>query len=380
MSSKVCMILVWFFVIFLLVVGLVMVSSTAAWAEETVNPYEPLIKQSIFAGIGLLGAIVISRIDYRLWRKYIVWIYLFACFLLTLCYVPGIGKEINGASRWITIGMQFQPSECAKLCMIMALAHYMALYRDKCKTLIRGAIFPGLIAAIPLALIFFEKDMGTAVALAAAGACLIFVAGTRLIYLLIAAVAAGGLLYFSVQGSSNRSERIKAWRNLEAYATDEGLQQYRASIALARGGTNGVGLGNSAEKHGTLPFAHTDFIYAPLGEEFGFKGTLAVLLAYFFIAYAGIAMVMQCKDPYGRYLSVGIVAIIFCPAMLNIAVVIAALPNTGLPLPFISFGGTNLVFTLASVGMLTSVQRYGTGGQPVCEISRKDERSIDIRL
>ncbi len=255
MSSKVCMILVWFFVIFLLVVGLVMVSSTAAWSEETVNPYEPLIKQSIFAGIGLLGAIVISRIDYRLWRKYIVWIYLFACFLLILCFVPGIGKEINGASRWITIGMQFQPSECAKLCMIMALAHYMALYRDKCKTLLRGAILPGFIAAIPLGLIFFEKDMGTAVALAAAGACLIFVAGTRLIYLLIAAVAAGGLLYFSVQGSSNRSERIKAWRNLEAYATDEGLQQYRASIALARGDTRGDG-------HGMRAAARTAFVWA----------------------------------------------------------------------------------------------------------------------
>ncbi|AYR29492.1 hypothetical protein CUC01_03640 [Akkermansia muciniphila] len=146
------------------------------------------------------------------------------------------------------------------------------------------------------------------------------------------------------------------------------------------GGLDGVGLGNSAEKHGTLPFAHTDFIFAPLGEEFGFYGTMFVLLCYFLMTYAGIGVAMQCRDTYGRFLAVGIVAIIFCPAILNIAVVTNAVPNSGLPLPFISFGGTNLVFTLAALGMLTSIQRFSTGAQPNCEITRKDERSIDVRL
>lgn len=157
MSSKVCMILVWFFVICLLVVGLVMVSSTAAWAEETKHPYEPLFKQTAFACAGLVGALVLSRIDYRLWRKYIWWILGFASFLLVLCYVPGIGKEINGERRWITIGMQFQPSECAKLCMMMALAHWLALYRDRTTSLWWGFVMPGVIFGIPLALILFEK-------------------------------------------------------------------------------------------------------------------------------------------------------------------------------------------------------------------------------
>ena len=326
MSSKVCMILVWFFVICLLVVGLVMVSSTAAWAEETKHPYEPLFKQTAFACAGLVGALVLSRIDYRLWRKYIWWILGFASFLLVLCYVPGIGKEINGERRWITIGMQFQPSECAKLCMMMALAHWLALYRDRTTSFWWGFVMPGVIFGIPLALIFL------------------------------------------------------AWKDLDAHSQGAGLQQYRAAIALSRGGLEGVGLGNSAEKHGTLPFAHTDFIFAPLGEEFGFYGTMAVLLAYFLMTYAGIGVAMQCRDAYGRFLAVGIVAIIFCPAMLNIAVVTNAVPNSGLPLPFISFGGTNLVFTLAALGMLTSIQRFSTGAQPNCEITRKDERSIDVRL
>ena len=326
MSSKVCMILVWFFVICLLVVGLVMVSSTAAWAEETKHPYEPLFKQTAFACAGLVGALVLSRIDYRLWRKYIWWILGFASFLLVLCYVPGIGKEINGERRWITIGMQFQPSECAKLCMMMALAHWLALYRDRTTSFWWGFVMPGVIFGIPLALIFL------------------------------------------------------AWKDLDAHSQGAGLQQYRAAIALSRGGLEGVGLGNSAEKHGTLPFAHTDFIFAPLGEEFGFYGTMDVLLAYFLMTYAGIGVAMQCRDAYGRFLAVGIVAIIFCPAMLNIAVVTNAVPNSGLPLPFISFGGTNLVFTLAALGMLTSIQRFSTGAQPNCEITRKDERSIDVRL
>lgn len=380
MSSKVCMILVWFFVICLLVVGLVMVSSTAAWAEETKHPYEPLFKQTSFACAGLVGAMILSRIDYRIWRKYIWWILGGACFLLVLCYVPGIGKEINGERRWITIGMQFQPSECAKLCMMMALANWLALYRDRTTSFWWGFVMPGLIFGIPLALILFEKDMGTSVALALAAFCVMFVAGTRKIYLGGAFALAGTALYVLVQSNANRLERFLAWKDLDAHRLGAGLQQYRASIALSRGGLDGVGLGNSAEKHGTLPFAHTDFIFAPLGEEFGFYGTMFVLLCYFLMTYAGIGVAMQCRDTYGRFLAVGIVAIIFCPAILNIAVVTNAVPNSGLPLPFISFGGTNLVFTLAALGMLTSIQRFSTGAQPNCEITRKDERSIDVRL
>ena len=196
MSSKVCMILVWFFVICLLVVGLVMVSSTAAWAEETKHPYEPLFKQTAFACAGLVGAMILSRIDYRIWRKYIWWILGGACFLLVLCYVPGIGKEINGERRWITIGMQFQPSECAKLCMMMALANWLALYRDRTTSFWWGFVMPGLIFGIPLALILFEKDMGTSVALALAAFCVMFVAGTRKIYLGGAFALAGTALSF----------------------------------------------------------------------------------------------------------------------------------------------------------------------------------------
>ena len=186
--------------------------------------------------------------------------------------------------------MQFQPSECAKLCMMMALANWLALYRDRTTSFWWGFVMPGVIFGIPLALILFEKDMGTSVALALAAFCVMFVAGTRKIYLGGALALAGAALYVLVQSNANRLERFLAWKDLDAHRLGAGLQQYRASIALSRGGLDGVGLGNSAEKHGTLPFAHTDFIFAPLGEEFGFYGTMFVLLCYFLMTYAGIGL------------------------------------------------------------------------------------------
>lgn len=143
MSSKVCMILVWFFVICLLVVGLVMVSSTAAWAEETKHPYEPLFKQTAFACAGLVGAMILSRIDYRIWRKYIWWILGGACFLLVLCYVPGTGKEITGNAAGHHAGVP--PSDAAKLCMMMALANWLALYRDRTTSFWWGFVRPALL-------------------------------------------------------------------------------------------------------------------------------------------------------------------------------------------------------------------------------------------
>lgn len=380
MSSKICIIFVWITVIILLVTGLVMVASTGVWVEPEEEQYNMLFRQSLFAVVGLVGALVLAKMDYRIFRQYIWWILVGCCILLALCYVPGIGREINGERRWINLGVQFQPSECAKLCMIMALSHWYAVHRDQAGTIWTGFIRAGVVFGIPLLLIFFEKDMGTAAALGVACMCVMYVAGVKL-WLLLSSIGLGfGGLAVMVQSNANRMERIAAWMDLEKYRLGAGLQQYRAEIALARGGFDGEGLGNSAEKHGTLPFAHTDFIYGPLGEEFGLVGTLGILLCFSLLAFFGMSVAMQTKDYYGRLLAVGIVAVVFCPAMLNIAVVIGALPNSGLPLPFISFGGTNLVFTLAAIGMLTSIQRHSSLPAPQYEFKRRDERTVDLKL
>ena len=380
MTSKISIIFVWIMVILLLVTGLVMVASTGVWVEPEEEQYNMLFRQSLFAGVGLIGALVFAKIDYRIFRQYIWWILVGCCILLALCYVPGIGREINGERRWINLGIQFQPSECAKLCMIMALAHWYTIHRDQAGTIWTGFIRAGAVFGIPLLLIFFEKDMGTAAALGVACMCVMFVAGAKLWLLAVSVIGGFGGLAYMVQSNANRMERIAAWTDLEGHARGAGLQQYRAEIALARGGFDGVGLGNSVEKHGTLPFAHTDFIYAPLGEEFGLIGSMGVLLGFSLLAFFGMSVAMQTKDHYGRLLAVGIITVIFCPAMLNIAVVIGALPNSGLPLPFISFGGTNLVFTLGAIGMLTSIQRHSSLPAPQYEFKRRNERTVDLKL
>lgn len=221
--------------------------------------------------------------------------------------------------------------------------------------------------------------MGTSVALALAAFCVMFVAGTRKIYLGGAFALAGTALYVLVQSNANRLERFLAWKDLDAHRLGAGLQQYRASIALSRGGWTGWAW-ETARKTRHASLCPHGLHFRAAGRGIRFYGTMFVLLCYFLMTYAGIGVAMQCRDTYGRFLAVGIVAIIFCPAILNIAVVTNAVPNSGLPLPFISFGGTNLVFTLAALGMLTSIQRFSTGAQPNCEITRKDERSIDVRL
>lgn len=380
MSTKLSIVIVWVSVILLLVIGLVMVASTGVWAEQDGEQYDMLVWQSVMAGFGLLVALVLARIDYRWFRQYIWWILAGAAVLLILCYVPGIGREINGERRWIKLGIQFQPSECAKLAMVMALAHWYAVHRDSVGSLVKGFILPGMVFGIPLLLIFFEKDMGTACALGIAGMCMMYVAGSNILLLGGTVLAGFAGLCAIVVTNANRMERILAWLDLEAYRLGSGLQQYRAMVAFSQGGVDGLGIGAGLEKHGTLPFAHTDFIFAIIGEEGGFFMTIAVLLCFSLFAFFGVLVAMQTRDWYGRLLAVGIVGIVFCPAMLNIAVVTALLPNSGLPLPFISYGGTNLVFTLGAIGMLTSIQRHSSAAPPQYEFKRRDERSVDMRL
>ncbi len=384
MSSRFCIILIWIAVAALLGVGLIMVTSTSVWTLEG-SDYNMLRKQSLFAGVGLVGALCISCIDYNKIRPYIWWILGFTILLLLLCYVPGIRKGINGEYRWIGVGgLRFQPSECAKIVMIMVLAHWYAEHKEENASLIKGFILPALLFGFPLALILFEKDMGTAIALGVAGFCVMFAAGAKLLYLGLSALAGAGGFFLMVTSNENRLNRIKAFLDLEENRLGFGLQQWRGLMALSNGGMGGVGLGNGAEKHGYLPYAHTDFIFAPLGEELGMYGTMSVLLAFGLIVLLGIILALQIKDFFGRLLAIGIVFIIFWPAMLNIGVVTACLPNSGLPLPFISYGGTNLIFTLGAIGLLTSIQRWSVApAVPVKEpVKRRnaEDLSNNIRL
>ena len=350
-------------VIALVTLGLVMLTSTSVWDDE-VDGYSLVRKQALWISVGLIGAVWISMVDYRKLTPYWIPLFVGACALLVMCYLPGVGQEIKGESRWIKIpGLpQFQPSEMAKIVVVMALAAWYAHFQTEGRTLFKGFVYPCLLLGIPVLLIFFEKDMGTAAALGASGVVVMFVAGARLPYLGVSAVTALSGMAFVVWQNPERMGRVNALFDLESdkYRLGDGYQQLHGLYAFANGGIDGAGLGNGVEKLGYLPEAHTDFIFPAIGEELGLWFTLGGVFCFVLIVVYGIAIAMNAKDIFGRLMAVGLTSIIVVPAMMNIGVCTAVLPNTGLPLPFISYGGTNLIFTLFAVGLLISIHRQST--------------------
>ncbi len=361
MSTRLSIICLWGCFITLLILGITMVASTGLCAPvpDGDDPADFLYKQSIFALLGLAGALTVSCIDYHILRKLILPMWGGLVLLLICCFLPVVGMNINGENRWINLGfMSFQPSELAKSVLMICLAHWYTTHREMAGTFWRGFVAPGVIFGIPLILILVEKDMGTAAALAVSGFCVMYVAGVRGWVLILAFLLGAMVLYDQATGSANRMERIYAWLDPEAYSQGAGRQQWISILAFARGDVFGVGLGNGIDKFGNLPFAHTDFIFAEIGEEWGLVGTAGVLMLFTIMTLSGIVLALQTNDTFGRLLAVGLVCTIFWPAMLNMMVVTSLLPNSGLPLPFISYGGTNLVFTIFAIGLLTSIQRF----------------------
>jgi len=344
----------------LVTLGLVMLASTSVWNKD-VEGYSLVKKQALFIALGLLGAVVISNVDYRKLRAFWIPALVISTTLLVLCYVPGIGHKVNGATRWIKIpGVpQFQPSELAKIFVIMALAAWYAHYQTEGRKFFKGFVSPSILLGLPVALIFFEKDMGTALALGCSGVLVMYAAGARLPYLGAAGLAALGGIVLVVLNNPERLGRVKALFDLDSkvHSQGDGYQQLMGMNAFINGGVNGTGLGNGIGKHGSLPMAHTDFIFPTIGEELGLWATLGSVFCFVIIMVYGMAIAMHAKDIFGRLLAVGLTCIIVVPAMVNIGVCTAVLPNTGLPLPFISYGGTNILFTLFAVGVLLSIHR-----------------------
>ncbi len=366
----------------LVTLGLVMLTSTSVWDDE-VNGYALVKKQAMFIALGLVGAVIISSVDYRRLRP--LWLPMLgaSCVLLALCYVPGIGQSIKGEARWVKFpGLpQFQPSELAKIFVIMALAAWYAHFRTEGRTLFKGFVWPSALLGLPVALIFFEKDMGTSMALGLSGVVVMYAAGARLPYLGAAGGTALAGMAFVVWKNPERMGRVMALFDLEGekYRLGDGYQQLHGLYALANGGINGTGLGNGVEKHGYLPEAHTDFIFPAIGEELGLWFTLGSVFCFVVIVVYGISIALYARDIFGRLLAVGLTCVIVVPAMMNIGVTTAVLPNTGLPLPFISYGGTNMVFNLIAVGILISIHRQ-TVATPCCETPMIKERKQCLRI
>lgn len=359
-----CSILLCTAVAALVSLGLIMLMSTGAWVKNF-EPYHFVQRQAIMVLVGLFAAIIAARFPIEILRPYSFWILAVMSVLLVCCFIPGIAEPQWGSNRWIKVpGIgQFQPSEPAKLVIMFALACWFARWQTEIPTFWRGFVIPGMIAGVPMLLIAAETDVGTALSLSVAVGAVMFCVGTRLWYMVPTALTMiAGATYFIVNDPV-RWGRIEAWLDLENPIHQRGIgaQQWHSLLALGNGGPWGVGLGNGVEKLGTLTFAYTDFIFPVVGEELGLPFTLGVVICYVLIAVAGCGIALQAETIFNRCLALGLTCVLVVPAMQNIAVATASMPNDGLPLPFVSYGGTSLVFSLAAVGMLVGVHRRSRG-------------------
>ncbi|HEY1490737.1 MAG TPA: putative lipid II flippase FtsW [Verrucomicrobiae bacterium] len=339
----------------LLALGLVMLYSatmtTSAGAHD-------LMMQIVWCILGFALCVTATSLDYQLLKKLAPPAYGFALILLAMVFAPLVGHASHGAHRWIGRGhMTLQPSEFAKIALIITLAWYGDRNQRHMHTFKRGILIPMTIIGAILGLIFVEPDRGQTILLAAVSGAVLMIAGVRWRFILIPVVLGAAGLLFSLFHDSMRRGRISAWLHPEAHAGGAALQAQQAMIGLGNGGWCGVGLGNGLQKNGYLPEIQTDFIFANIGEELGLIATLFVVLSFVVIAICGIYIAMNSRDTFGFLLASGITFLISLQAAINIGVVTSALPNKGLPLPFISYGGSNLLAMLICIGLLFSVAR-----------------------
>jgi len=351
--------------------GITMLASTSFFAkEEGAQEYVTVWKQVMWVGMSLVACLVMALIDYNRWYKWRWWVLGMAGVGLLICYEwhlsqllgfkPQLAKRVNGAARWIGIGsMTLQPSELAKIALIMALAGWFATCQDLERTLKHGLLMPGLIIGGVVLMIGGEVDLGNAAVAAAVGTGIMFVAGTRWQYLasIIGAGIAG--LAVGINYAPNRFERVISIFDLEKYKDGIGLQQWVSWLAFGSGGMEGRGLGEGRMKLSYLPEAHTDFIFPMVGEELGLWGVIGTVAAFVVLIFAGMCISAYAPNRFGKLLGFGLSFLLGLEALLNMGVTTALLPNKGLPLPFVSYGGSSLLAAMMAIGILINIHRQG---------------------
>jgi cell division protein FtsW len=360
----------------LLALGLVMLYSSSM----TQVGAHYLMMQLAWCALGLVLCAGTVSLDYQLLKKFAWPAFILALILLGAVIVPHIGRKINGARRWFDFhNVRFQPSEFAKLALIILLAWYGDRYQRQMQNWKRSVVLPGLLIAVVLGLIFVEPDRGTTILLAIVSGAMLLVAGVRWKYIVPPVLFGAIVLAVSIMRDPMRMRRIFSWWDLEQHKDGVGYQAYQAMIALGSGGWFGLGLGNGRQKLGFVPEHHTDFIFSIIGEELGLIATLLVVLAFIVIAICGIYIALNSRDTFGLLLAAGMTLLIALQAAINIGVVTSALPNKGLPLPFISYGGSNLIAMLTCVGILFSVARHAPARGKKSKVAEADENPFAAR-
>jgi len=348
--------------VILVCVGVVMIySSSSIYAWEKYHDSLFFLKRHLaFLVIGGIFTFFAMLIDYRQLRKFarpFLWV---SIFLLVIVLVPGIGRQVSGAQRWFRFKfISFQPSELANLAVIIYIADFISRKGDLVKTFLKGFLPPVCVLGAISLLILLQPDLGTTVALGAVVLLMLFVAEVRGRYLsglLLVSLPAIYLLVFSVP---YRRARVLSFLNPWTDPKGAGFQIIQSQVALGSGGILGVGLGHSKQKLFYLPAAHTDFIFSIIGEELGLLGTLGIIILFMIFIRQGLKIVKNAPDKFGYFLSLGLVLMISLRAVINICVSCGLIPTKGLPLPFISYGGSSLIFDMVSVGILINIARTG---------------------
>jgi cell division protein FtsW len=349
----------------LIALGLVMLTSTSAVLASTdmSGVYSNLRKQCVWLGIGGMTCVFLSRYDYQKLLSFAPWALGLATLLLALCLVPHLGVMINGSRRWLRVGgWTYQPSEFAKVALILFLSWWMGKYQRRSGEFLKGFLWPILCTAPLFALMIKQQDFGTTAIMLAILAAMMFCAGTKLLYLIPGSfIGLAGVLLISLF----KPERYARWMaflhpHLDHTVMDaKKWQQLQALIALGSGGISGLGLGNSRQKMYWLPEVNTDFVFPIIGEELGMWVTLSVVLAFLILVLCSGWITVHAPDPAGVLLGTGLTMMIALQALMNLAVVTSLMPCKGIPLPFISYGGSNLLTCLAAIGLLFNLHRQG---------------------
>jgi len=344
----------------LICIGIVMIysaSSIATW-QASGESYGLLKKQCLYLLIGCIAMVGAMAVDYHLLRRFAKLLLVISVIPLVLVLLPGISREVGGAKRWLHIaGFNYQPTEFVKVAFIVYLADYLNRKAGYLKEFWRGFVPPMCVLGAITLLVLLQPDLGTAVSMVVLTFTMLFVSGISLSHMLISVVAALPVLYLLVFRVPYRRARILAFLNPWLDPQGTGFQIIQSQIALGSGGLFGLGLGQGRQKLFYLPAAHTDFIFSIIAEELGLAGACAVILLFIFLIWQMGRIIRQVNDPFGKLICVGVMTMIAFSAVVNIGVSIGALPTKGLPLPFISYGVSSLVFYMVAVGLLLNVSK-----------------------
>jgi len=314
-------------------------------------------RQFLWVVMGVIVMLVTMHVDYRQWRRFslVGMLVILPMLVIVLKY----GRSAYGASRWLAFGsfFSFQPSELTKLVLALYIADWLARKGNKVGTFLYGLAPFVILVGVVLGLVLLENDMGTAVIIAGFATVMFFTAGANIVQFLLA-VACGGLIFVQEAFKGYRYLRLIGFLDPFKHISDINLQLYQSLLALGSGGWFGLGLGASRQKTGYLPFPFTDSIFAILGEELGFIGCSAIIMLFLFLAFRGFRLARRTQDLYGALLATGITTWLVLQAIINVGASTDSIPYTGVPLPFISFGGSSLVISLAAVGVLLNISRY----------------------